>query len=86
MIVNILEIQLPTVFYPRFSTSVQAPILGKKKFLLADNHVLSIRGVDNFLEVGGLKIANVKFLHYHTHFCMTTPPYYNVCTKIWGGL
>ena len=44
MIINILEIQLQTVFYPGFSniTSVQAPILGKK-ILLADkydNHVL----------------------------------------------
>ena len=31
------------------------------------------RDIDNFLEVGGLKTAQVKFLHYHTHFCMTTP-------------
>ena len=32
------------------------------------------RGVDNLLEVGGLKTAHIKFLHYHAHFCMTTPP------------
>ena len=33
-----------------------------------------------------MKTARMKFLHYHAHFCMTTPPYYNVCQKIWGGL
>ena len=37
-------------------------------------NALSFRGVDNFLEVGGLKTAHMKFLHYHAHFCMTTPP------------
>ena len=42
-----------------------------------------LRGVDNFLEVGGLKTEHMKFLHYHAHFCMTTPTYYNVCQKIW---
>ena len=42
----ILEIQLQTVFYPGFSkrntTSVQAPILGKRILLAdkSDNHVL----------------------------------------------
>ena len=43
---NILEIQLQTVFYPGYSvqniTSVQAPVLGKKNILAdkADNNVL----------------------------------------------
>ena len=49
----------------------------------AGKWVFMLRGVDNFLEVGGLKTVHMKFLHYHAHFCMTTPPYYNVCQKIW---
>ena len=46
MIINILEIQLQTVFYPGYSkrniTSVQAPVLGKKNVLAdkSDNNVL----------------------------------------------
>ena len=47
--------------------------------------IMQGRGVDNFLEVGWLKATHVKFLHYHTHFCMTTPLYYNVCQKICEG-
>ena len=42
-------------------------------------------GVDNFLEVGGLKTVSAKFLHYHAYFCITTPRFYNVCPKIWEG-
>ena len=43
-----------------------------------------LRGIDNFLEVEGLKTIHMKSLHYHAHFCMTTPPNYNVCPEIWG--
>ena len=39
---------------------------------------VAVRGVVNFLEVGGLKTVSAKFLRYHTPFCMTTPPFNNV--------
>ena len=45
------------------------------------------RGVDNFLEVGGgLKTVQVKFLHYHTHFCMTSPLIIMFAKKSKGAL
>ena len=53
MIINVLEIQLQTVFYPGYNkrniTSVQAPVLGKKNLLTdkSDNNVASLAKFDN---------------------------------------
>ena len=44
------------------------------------------RSVDNFLEVGGLKTVNARFLHYHAHFCMTTPHFIMFAQKSGGAL
>ena len=45
----------------------------ERTYVQTEGKTATSRGVDKFLELGGLKTVRAKFLHYHTHFAWPHP-------------